>query len=91
MLCDDKQAYVNSNWAKGHSQQKKLETQAKAGLQCQSCGASGVMLYVHHPNRLARVKRVKKGMGHVAQSGMEQETVLLCRNYHLSHHHFSKT
>jgi hypothetical protein len=84
---DDKQAYVNSNWAKGRSQQKKLETQTKAGLQCQNCGANGVLLYVHHPNRLANAKRVKKGMGHVAQSGMEQETVLLCRSCHLSYHH----
>ena len=60
----------------------------RAEMRCESCGASGVTLFVHHPNRLANAKRVTKGMGHVAQSGMEQKTMLLCRNCHMSHHHY---
>jgi len=82
----DKQPYLNTDWAAGRSQHKKLETKAKAGLHCENCGVSGVMLYVHHPNRLAKRKRVKKGMANIAQSGMEQETVLLCRDCHSSYH-----
>ena len=41
---------------------------------------------VHHPNRLARAKRVTKGMGHVAQSGLEQKTTLLCHTCHTAYH-----
>ncbi len=83
----DIQPYVNRGWAKGRSQQKKLETQANANRQCEHCGASGVALYVYHPNHLAKAKRVKKGSGHVAQSGMEQDTILLCRACHMAYHH----
>jgi len=67
----DRPGYINYNWAKGRSQHKKLETRAKAELRCEQCGATGVTPYAHHPNRLAKAKRVKKGAGHVAQSGME--------------------
>ena len=35
----------------------------------------------------AKAKRVKKGTGHVAQSGMEQHTKLLCHACHMAHHH----
>jgi RNA-directed DNA polymerase len=87
----DKQPYLNANWGKGHSQQKRLETRAKAELRCESCGATGVTLYVHHPNRLAKAKRVKKGTGHVAQSGLEQETKLLCRACHMAYHHHANS
>ena len=85
----DRPAYINHNWAKGRSQHKKLETQTKAELRCEQCGASGVTLYVHHPNRLVKAKRVKKGAGHVAQSGLEQQTKLLCHACHRSHHHYA--
>jgi group II intron reverse transcriptase/maturase len=80
---------INQNWAKGRSQHKKLETQARADLRCEQCGATGETLYVHHPNRLAKAKRVKKGMGHVAQSGMQQLTKLLCHACHMAHHHYT--
>jgi hypothetical protein len=85
----DTPAPINQNWAQGRSQHKKLETQARAELRCEQCGATGVTLYVHHPNRLAKAKRVKKGMGHVAQSGMEQQTKLLCHACHMAHHHYA--
>ena len=85
----DRPAYINQNWAKGRSQQKRLETQARAQLCCEQCGASGITLYVHHPNRLAKAKRVKKGAGNVAQSGMEQQTKLLCHACHMAHHHYA--
>lgn len=84
---DDGQPYLNTNWAAGRSEQKKLETRAKAEMCCEHCGASGGTLYVHHPNRLANAKRVTKGIGHVAQSGVTQETTLLCHECHMYHHH----
>lgn len=85
----DVQPYLNRSWAKGRSQQKKLETQEKANRCCERCGVSGVTLYVHHPNRLANAKHVKKGQAHVAQSGLEQETILLCLACHMEHHHYA--
>lgn len=85
----DRPAPINQNWAQGRSQHKKLETQTRAELRCEQCGAIGVMLYVHHPNRLAKAKRVKKGAGNVAQSGMEQQTKLLCHACHMAHHHYA--
>ena len=88
---EDNQSYVNTNWAKGRSQQKKMETLAKANNRCEQCGAEGVMLYVHHPKRLEKAKRVKKGMGHVAQSGATQNTTLLCHACHMNHHHYHAT
>lgn len=84
---DDKQAYLNTNWAKGRSQQKRLETKAAAEEQCQSCGTTMGPFITHHPNRLSKAKRVKQGWGHVAQSGIEQHTKLLCQACHISHHH----
>lgn len=41
---------------------------------------------MHHPNRLHRAKWIKKGSGHVAESGMAQQTKLLCLACHLAHH-----
>jgi group II intron reverse transcriptase/maturase len=87
----DQQPYVDVQWAKGHSQHQRQEARAKAELRCEQCGATGVTLYVHHPNRLANAKRVKKGMGHVAQSGSEQAVKLLCRKCHMAHHHFASS
>jgi hypothetical protein len=83
----DTQPYLNRGWAQGRSQQKKLETQVKANLTCEHCGTQGVTLYVHHPNRRAKAKCVKKGAGHVAQSGFEQKTILLCHACHTTYHH----
>lgn len=85
----DRPAPIQQNWAKGRSQQKKLETRTRAEWRCEQCGATGVMLYVHHPNRLAKAKRVKKGIGPVAQSGMEQQTKLLCHACHMASHHYA--
>ncbi len=87
----DQQPYVDVQWAKGRSQHQKQEARAKAKLRCEQCGASGVTLYVHHPNRLANAKRVKKGMAHVVQSGGEQSVKLLCRKCHMAHHHFASS
>lgn len=88
-VCDvqNQQAYVDTGWVKGRSLHKRLETRAAADDTCQVCGATGVSLFVHHPNRLREATRVKKGWGHVAASGMKQQTKLLCRSCHLAHHH----
>ncbi len=84
---DDTQAYISTEWAKGRSQHKRLETRVAAGNACQQCGTTESRLFVHHPNRLAKVRRVKKGAAPVAKSGMAQQTKLLCRTCHLAHHH----
>ena len=83
----DRQAHINTGWAAGHSLHKRLETKAAAGNACQACGATDVPLFVHHPNRLRKAKRAKKGVAHVANAGMQQQTKLLCRACHLAHHH----
>jgi group II intron reverse transcriptase/maturase len=82
----DEQPYIDTGWAKGRSLQKKVETRAKAKHACEHCGVTEGKLYVHHPNRLAKAKRVTKGMGHVAQSGLKQKTVLLCHTCHTAYH-----
>jgi group II intron reverse transcriptase/maturase len=82
----DTQPYIDRGWAQGRSQHKKAETRERAERKCEHCGASGVTLFVHHPNRLVKAKRVKQGWGHVARSGMEQETILLCRACHTAYH-----
>ncbi len=84
---EDEQAYINDNWAQGRSRTKRTETLAKAGNRCEQCGAEGVTLYVHHPNHLKKAQRVKKGMAHVAHSGITQTTKLLCHACHMSYHH----
>jgi group II intron reverse transcriptase/maturase len=84
---EDREAFINTDWAKGRSIHKRLETREKASNACEGCGVTGVTLYVHHPNRLVKAKRVKKGAGHVAESGMAQQTILLCRSCHLAYHH----
>jgi len=86
---EDKQAYIDTGWAKGRSQHKKLETRTAANNTCQNCGTTIGPLITHHPNKLAKAKRVKKGWGHVAQSGMTQQTKLLCHDCHMAYHHNS--
>ena len=88
-FAQDQQPYIDTHWATGHSQHNRRETRLKADLRCENCGATGVTLYVHHPNRLGKMKRVKKGNAHVASSGIEQETKLLCRPCHMQHHYAS--
>jgi hypothetical protein len=83
----DQQSFINTTWAKGHSQQKRLETREMANYQCQGCGTTDVDLFVHHPNRLSKAKQVIKNQRTVAQSGMMQQTKLLCYSCHLAHHH----
>lgn len=85
-IVQDRHAYINTDWAKGRSLHKCLETRATAANTCQHCGTTGKPLFVHHPNKLSKTKRVKKGSGHVAESGMAQQAKLLCRACHLAHH-----
>jgi group II intron reverse transcriptase/maturase len=82
----DRPAYLDERWAAGHSQAQRKSSWAVAGGKCQQCGASGVTLFVHHPNHLNKAKRVARGYGHVAASGLAQKTILLCRACHLAYH-----
>ncbi len=82
----DRPSYVDQRWAKGRSHHQRLETWAAAEGRCQQCGREGGRLVVHHPNRLSKAKRVKKGYSHVAQSGLAQQTKLLCQACHMAAH-----
>lgn len=83
----DRQATVYTRWATGHSTEQRQNAWVAAGGKCQKCGVSGVELIVHHPNRLHNAQRVSKGFGHVAASGMAQDTILLCSACHMAYHH----
>jgi group II intron reverse transcriptase/maturase len=87
----DNMPAVRQGWATGRSLHKKIETRLEAEMRCEQCGKSGVTLYVHHPNRLVNAKRVNKGAAHVAQSGIEQQTKLLCHDCHNAAHHYASS
>ena len=78
---------LNTSWATGHSLTRRAEARAEAQETCQGCGTSGVPLFLHHHNRLRNAKRVRKGYGNVAQSGLDQQGKLLCQSCHSEHHH----
>jgi group II intron reverse transcriptase/maturase len=78
---------LNTSWATGHSLTRRAEARAEAQETCQGCGTSGVLLFLHHHNRLRNAKRVRKGYGNVAQSGLDQKGKLLCQACHSEHHH----
>jgi group II intron reverse transcriptase/maturase len=86
-MVQDTQPRHNTNWATGHSLARRLEAKAVTGGICQKCGRKDVPLSLHHPNRLRNARRVRKGNGHVARSGSEQQGMLLCRTCHLEYHH----
>jgi hypothetical protein len=77
----------NTGWATGHSLTQRLEARAAAQNTCESCGRSDLPLFLHHPNRLREAKRVRKGYGHVARSGLAQQGKMLCQSCHMAHHH----
>ena len=83
----------SSRWRNDHPWRmgKPGTGQRARDMRCEQCGASGIVLYVHHPNRLAYAKRVTKWIGHVAQSGIAQETVLLCHECMHKHHYRTKS
>jgi len=83
----DTKPLLNTSWAKGHSMTRRLQAKAATGGKCQNCGQSEGILILHHQNRLRRVKRVRKGSGHLARSGYEQHGKLLCQMCHMEHHH----
>jgi hypothetical protein len=89
-MVNDRMAYITTNGAKGRGEQQKLTTRTKADNRCASCGRTDEPLVAHHPNRLAKAKRVKAGMGHVAHSGIAQRSKLLCHTCHRHHHHHVK-
>jgi len=79
--------HLNTSWATGHSLTQRAKARTAAQGVCQSCGQSGLPLFLHHPNRLRNAKRVRKGYGHVARSGMDQQGKMLCQTCHMKHHH----
>jgi group II intron reverse transcriptase/maturase len=78
---------LNTGWAAGHSLAQRARARTEAQGVCQSCGQSDLPLFLHHPNGLRNAKRVRKGYGHVARSGMDQQGKMLCQTCHLEHHH----
>jgi RNA-directed DNA polymerase len=79
--------HLNTGWATGHSLTQQVDAQVVAQGACQGCGRSDLPLYIHHPNRLRNAKRVRKGYGNVARSGMAQQGKMLCQTCHMEHHH----
>jgi RNA-directed DNA polymerase len=83
----DVKPYLNTSWATGHSLTQRLEVKAGTEGTCEECGKSDLPLFLHHPSRLRNAKRVRKGYGHVARSGLDQQGKLLCQKCHLTYHH----
>lgn len=80
---EDRQPYISTMWADGHSIEKKAQLVAVAEGKCEHCGAEGAALIGHHPNRLAKAGR---GNASRAASGYEQRGKLLCRDCHYLYH-----
>lgn len=74
-------------WTSGHSYEQKLALRQKADNCCQHCGEPSSHLIVHHPNRLSKHSKHKRGMANVIQSAQTQQAKLLCPDCHLLHHH----
>jgi len=84
---EPKEPPLNTSWATGHSLAQRADAKADAHGVCQGCGRNDQPLYLHHPSRLRNAKRVRKGYGHVAQSGLDQQGLMLCTSCHLAYHH----
>lgn len=79
----DRQPYLSTMWADGHSIEKKAQLVVAAQGKCEHCGAEGATLIGHHPNRLAKAGRRSASR---AASGYEQRGKLLCRDCHYLYH-----
>jgi len=86
IYAQDTQPIMMTSWAGGHSLQQRA-TLLHEHNRCQACGRTSPDLRVHHPNRLAKHSQNKQGSKPLIQSAQEQETVLLCPDCHLKHHH----
>jgi hypothetical protein len=83
----DAKPRLNTSWATGHSLTQRVEAKVVSQGACENCGKNNLPLFLHHPSRLRNAKRVRKGYGNVARSGMDQQGKLLCQACHLAHHH----
>lgn len=81
---EDRQPYLVTAWADGHSMEKKAKLVAAAGGKCEACGRDDVPLIAHHPRRL---RNAAGGTASQAASGYEQKSKLVCHDCHLAHHH----
>jgi RNA-directed DNA polymerase len=82
----DTRPVTRTDWARGRSYEQKLELRERNDNRCQGCGETDIQLEVHHPNRLSKRSRHKKGPGNIIQSAREQQAKLLCRDCHQQHH-----
>jgi hypothetical protein len=74
------------SWAQGRSYEQRQGLDAATGQRCQRCGRTGLRLVVHHPNRLGRKRKRKRGPANVIASGQQQQVKLLCLACHQQHH-----
>lgn len=81
---EDTIPHTNTNWAGGHSIERKAQANARVKGVCEGCGRESNKLILHHPNRLRTVSQNSVSLSH---SGYEQESKLLCYDCHLDHHH----
>lgn len=82
----DTQPVIMTSWAGGHSYEQRQKLQHQFANHCQQCGRPAAEPVVHHPNRLAKCRRLKKGSANIIQSAQEQRAKLLCSECHLKHH-----
>jgi group II intron reverse transcriptase/maturase len=82
----DVQPLPLTSWAGGHSYEQRMEVSQRAAQRCEHCGTTSPQLVVHHPHRLGRLRKRKRGVAHVIASGQEQHVKLLCPACHQQHH-----
>ena len=80
------QPVLITSWAGGHSYEQREEVRHRAEQRCEQCGSLSPKLVVHHPNRLGKGPKRKRGPANVIASGQEQQVKLLCPACHKQHH-----
>ena len=78
----DVQPLPLTSWAGGHSYEQRMEVCQRSAQRCEQCGTTSPKLAVHHPHRLSRLPKRKRGVAHVIASGQEQHVKLLCPACH---------
>jgi group II intron reverse transcriptase/maturase len=82
----DVQPLPMTSWASGRSYAQRMEVYNRSEQHCEHCGNISSTLIVHHPHRLGKLPKRKKGKSNVIASGQQQKVKLLCFECHKLHH-----
>ncbi len=74
------------SWVEGRSFERRQALHTEIGQRCQACGQGSPKLIVHHPQRLGRRGKRKRGPANIIASGEEQQVKLLCPACHKQAH-----